>query len=83
MRTWQLQEAASRLSEVVKQAAKEGPQGIAVRGETRAIVVSSADFTRLKQPRQSFTEFMRRSPLHGVELDMKRKQTRTRDADVS
>lgn len=83
MKTWQLQEAKARLSEVVKKAAKEGPQGITVHGEATAVVVSSADFKRLKQPRQGFTEFMRRSPLHGVELDLKRDQTPTRKADVS
>lgn len=82
MKIWQLQEAKARLSEVVKMASKEGPQSITVHGEETAIVVSSADFKRLKQPRRSFTEFMRRSPLHGVELDLKRKQTRTRKTDV-
>lgn len=36
MRTWQLQEAKARLSEVVKQASKECPQTITMRGEPTA-----------------------------------------------
>ena len=33
MATWQLQEAKSKFSEMVKRALSEGPQGITVRGE--------------------------------------------------
>jgi prevent-host-death family protein len=38
MRTWQLQDAKARLSEVVKRAEKEGPQGITVHGHSTAKV---------------------------------------------
>jgi len=51
MRTWQLQEAKARLSEVIKQASKEGPQTITMRGETTAVVISKDEYERLKQPR--------------------------------
>lgn len=82
MKTWQLQEAKARLSEVIK-AAKEGPQNITVHGESTAVVLSSAEYERLKQPRGSFVEFMRRSPLLGLELDLRRKQTLTRESDIA
>ena len=39
MGDWQLQEAKARLSEVIKKAAKEGPQKITVRGERMAVVI--------------------------------------------
>ena len=78
MRTWQLQEAKARLSEVIKQASKEGPQTITMRGEPTAVVISKDEYERLKQPRGSFVEFMRRSPLYGVDLDLKRDRTLTR-----
>ncbi|HLQ25168.1 MAG TPA: type II toxin-antitoxin system Phd/YefM family antitoxin [Acidiferrobacterales bacterium] len=83
MGAWQLQEAKARLSEVIKKAAKEGPQSITVRGQPAAVVISSEEYQKLKRPRGSFVKFMRRSPLYGVELDLKREQTRTRKADIA
>ena len=83
MSTWQLQEAKARLSEVIKKATKEGPQSITVHGESTAVVISQGDYERLKHPRGSFVEFMRQSPLYGLELDLKREQTLTREADVA
>ena len=83
MSTWQLQAAKARLSEVIKKATKEGPQSITVRGEQTAIVISTEEYERLKHPRGSFVEFMRHSPLYGVELDLRRAQTLTREADVA
>lgn len=83
MRIWQLQEAKARLSEVIKQASKEGPQTITMRGEPTAIVISRNDYDRLKHPRGSFVDFMRKSPLYGIELALKREQTLTRKTDIS
>jgi prevent-host-death family protein len=71
------------LSEVIKKAAKEGPQSITVHGESTAVVISQKAYDRLKHPRGSFVEFMRHSPLYGLELDLKREQTLTREADVA
>ena len=70
MRTWQLQEAKARLSEVIKQASKEGPQTITMRGEPTAVVISKDEYERLKHPRGSFVDFMRKSPLYGVDLEL-------------
>ncbi len=83
MRTWQLQEAKARLTEVIKQASKEGPQTITMRGEPTAVVISRDEYERLKRPKGSFVEFMRKSPLYGADLDLERKQTSTRKADIS
>jgi len=83
MRTWQLQEAKARLSKVIKQASKEGPQTITMRGEPTAVVISKNEYERLKQPKGSFIDFMRKSPLYGLELDLKREQTLTREANIS
>ncbi|MDA8090083.1 MAG: type II toxin-antitoxin system Phd/YefM family antitoxin [Nitrospiraceae bacterium] len=83
MRTWQLQEAKARLSEVIKQAKKEGPQTITMRGEPTAVVLSKDEYERLKHPKGSFVDFMRKSPLYGVDIDLKREQTLTRESDIS
>jgi len=72
MSRWQLQEAKARLSEVVKRATKEGPQKITVYGKQAAVVISNEEYERLKHPKDSFVQFMRRSPLYGLELDLSR-----------
>lgn len=72
MSNWQLQEAKARLSEVVKKAAQEGPQHITLHGEPTAVVLSEADYQRLKKRPQRFVDFIRSSPLKGVELDLTR-----------
>ncbi len=83
MGTWQLQEAKARLSEVIKKAAKEGPQQITIHGEPTAVVISSKEYERLRHPKGSFVQFMRHSPLYGLEVDLRREQTVTREAEVA
>jgi prevent-host-death family protein len=48
MSAWKLETAKARLSEVVRQAAVDGPQTITVRGAPSAIVLSPSDYQRLK-----------------------------------
>ena len=61
MKTWQMQDAKSRLSEVVKLAELQGPQDITVHGRSVAVVVSKATFDRLSGQRASLLEFMQAS----------------------
>jgi len=68
---WQLQEAKSRFSEVIKRTAN-APQTITVRGEETAVIISVAKYKNLTQPKMSLFEFMQNSPLKGVELDLER-----------
>ena len=79
MRSWQLQEAKAKLSEVVKSSQSEGPQEISVRGEPAAVVVSKAEYDRLRRKKPSLLEFMRRSPLLGLELEFEREPSLSRD----
>ena len=81
-RTWQLQEAKARLSEVVKTAVKEGPQEITVRGETAAVLLSEKDYARLAKPKPDFVEFLRRSPLAGVDLRVARDSSTERSVEL-
>lgn len=80
MQTWQLQEAKAQLSELVKCCQRDGPQEISVRGEAAAVVLSRRDFDRLRQTRhRSLVEFLRKSPLRGVELDLERPKSLVRN----
>jgi prevent-host-death family protein len=79
MRTWQMQDAKARLSEVVKQAEQAGPQGITVHGRAVAVVLSRAEYDRLAGTGDTLVDFLRRSPLAGaddVKLERDRSLTR-------
>ena len=72
---WQLQEAKNRFSEVVDRALKRGPQTVTRRGVEAVVVVAADEFRRLTAPAGSLVEFLRSSPLVGIDLDV------TRDPD--
>jgi len=82
-KTWQLQEAKARLSEVIKKASKEGPQTITMRGEPTAVIISREEFEQLKHTKESFVDFIRRSPLYGEDVDLNREQSMTREIKFS
>ncbi|MBX7253590.1 MAG: type II toxin-antitoxin system Phd/YefM family antitoxin [Candidatus Promineofilum sp.] len=72
MRTWQLQEAKNKLSQVVDEAIAAGPQVITRHGQEVAIVISSEDFRSLTAERESLVDFLQRSPLLGEDIDLSR-----------
>ncbi|MDP9314622.1 MAG: type II toxin-antitoxin system Phd/YefM family antitoxin [Chloroflexota bacterium] len=78
-RIWQLQEAKNKLSELVDEALTEGPQVITKRGVETAIVLSYADYRKLLLNQQKLSDFFRESPLAGVELDLTRDMSPTRE----
>ena len=61
VRTWQVQEAKTHPSELVRDTERAGPQAITWHG--REVVLSRADYARLTGAGQSLVEFMQRSPL--------------------
>lgn len=79
MQTWQLQEAKTHFSKLIKNASLEGPQLITLHGETTAIVLSKKDYEKLAQPKPSFVEFIRTSPLLNTSLDIKRNKSPNRN----
>lgn len=80
MHAWQMQEAKSRLSEVVKAAGSHGPQEITVHGRSVAVVLSRSDFDKLSGTGESLVAFIRRSPLFGDEdIDFSRDNSLTRE----
>ncbi len=82
MKQWQLQEAKARFSELLRSASKDGPQEITVRGKPEAVIISASEFQRLKKRKPRFVEFMRSSPLKGVELDLTRDKSPMREVDL-
>lgn len=75
MQTWQLQEAKSKFSEVVKRANTEGPQEITVHGQPAAVVLSIAEFAKLNAaipPEPSWLDVLRSAKLVDGELVIER-----------
>ena len=68
-RKWQLQEAKNRFSRVVEEALLHGPQTVTRHGEETVVVLSIKDYRKLlREPTDSFADFMLRSPLRGSGL---------------
>jgi antitoxin Phd len=65
---WQIQDAKNKLSEVIARALKDGPQLITRHGEKAVVVVSYAEYERLRKSQGKLSEFFKASPLAGVEL---------------
>lgn len=78
MKTWQFQDAKAKFSEVVKSAQSKRPQNITVHGEPVAVLISRRDYLKLFNPKLSFVELMRSSPLAGSDPEITREQTATR-----
>ncbi len=79
---WQLQEAKNRFSEMVNDALQHGPQTVTRHGEETVIVLSIKDYQKLIKPKTSLYEFLRNSPLRGIELDLTRDKSLPRDVDL-
>ena len=71
-RTWALQDAKNRFSEVVNRAGNEGPQTITRRGKPTAVVLSMQDYRRSTARKGDLVSFFRNSPLRGVSLNLAR-----------
>lgn len=82
MNVWQLQEAKAHLSKVIKEATKHGPQEITLRGEPVVVILSIKDYEKLSNPKPSFVEFMRQSPLTTVKIHIKRDPSLAREIDI-
>lgn len=77
-KAWQLQEAKAKLSQVIDNANKNGPQSITCRGQLCAVVLSNEDYHRLKGSQPNLVEFLRRSPLMDCELTITRDKSTLR-----
>jgi prevent-host-death family protein len=73
--SWQIQSAKARFSEVFRKARNEGPQRITRQGKEGVVMIAEEQYDRLvgksRQPK-SLVEFLRNSPLRGVNLERDR-----------
>lgn len=82
---WQVQTAKARFSEIFRRARNEGPQRITRQGKEGVVMVAEEAFDQLTgrshQPR-SLVEFFRKSPMVGVDLDLRRQHDSERDIEL-
>ena len=62
MATWQVQNAKTKLSEVIERARAEGPQMITKHGKERAVVLSIEDYRVLAAHRPDFKSYLLDGP---------------------
>ena len=82
MERWQLQDAKNRFSEVVEKALRSGPQVVTRRGVKTVIIMSLKEYLKLTKRKTNLVEFLRESPLKGIELDLERDKNLARDVDL-
>ena len=71
---WLLRDAKARFSELVRRARSEGPQCVTVHGRDEVVVISAAEFRRLKgdPSGEALIAAMQASPHRDIDLDPKR-----------
>jgi len=85
MKTWKLEDAKNRFSELVRRTLAAGPQRVTRGGRDAVIVMSAADYERLVAA-EPLVDFLRQSPFADVlrrgELDLERSRDTGRDVAV-
>lgn len=68
VKTWPLQDAKNRLSELLDTAHHHGAQTITRHGKAVAVVISAEDYDRL-HPRETLANILRECPVKGWMID--------------
>lgn len=78
-KVWPLNEAKANFEEVVQCALAEGPQIVSRHDQDVVVVISCSDYDRLRQGKPSLVDFLRNSPLRGMDFDGERPRDLPRD----
>ena len=68
-KSWALQDAKNRFSEVVDTAIRIGPQHVTRRGSPAVVILSESDYQRLTRGDSDLVKFFADSPLRGLDLE--------------
>lgn len=80
--TWQLQEAKSKFSQLVDRAMHDKPQIVTRHGNNSVVVLSYEQYKRITMHDTALVEFLRNSPLMGLELDSIRNKDLPREIKI-
>ncbi len=79
---WQLQDAKNKFSNLVDRAHQEGPQIVTKHGEESVVVLAIEDYKKLNRVKSGLVSFFKKSPLSGLNLDLSRDKSRSRDIEL-
>lgn len=79
---WQLQDAKSKLSELVDRALTQGAQIITRRGRKAVVVLPYAEYERLTRGSGGLAKYLLSSPLAGSDLAVERNQDLPREIGI-
>ena len=74
----QLQEAKAKFSKFINNIEKESIS-ITVHGEERAVLISKKEFDKITNKSNSLFNFLRNSPLLGIDINLQRDKTKNRE----
>jgi prevent-host-death family protein len=81
MATWQVQDAGTRLAEVIERACTEGPQTIMSHGAARAVILSIEEYTTLAAQRPDFKAHLLGGPKY-ARFSIRRNRDVGRDVPI-
>lgn len=79
---WQLQEAKSKFSQLVELAMHDRPQIVTRHGDNSVVVLSYEQYKKITRHETELVEFLRNSPLMGLELDSIRNKDLPREIKI-
>jgi len=82
-RAWQLQEAKNKFSNLVECAQNDGPQIVTKHGKAAVVIISADDYRKLARPKTNLHQFLRKSPMSDLDLDLYRDKKKPRDISLS
>lgn len=75
---WTVAQAKAKLSRVIDEAQKRGPQTITKNGRRAVVVVAAEEWERRTRPSGTLADFFAASPLRGSGLKVRRVKDRLR-----
>ncbi|MDL1973914.1 MAG: type II toxin-antitoxin system Phd/YefM family antitoxin [Deltaproteobacteria bacterium] len=79
---WQLQEAKNKFSNLVEKAQHDGPQFVTKHGKESVVILAIEDYQKLSRPKSDLLSFFKNSPLSGINLDLARDKSPSRDIEL-
>ena len=71
-KSWQLQEAKNKFSEIVDRVLNDGPQFVSRHGKIEVVIIAVEEYRKLAKPKTSLVKFFQGSPLKGIDIDLGR-----------
>jgi prevent-host-death family protein len=81
-RSWQVQEAKAKFSELIQETTSSGYQTITKNGKPVAYVISKEEFEAYVKPSKSLIDVFDACPYPEIDFDVDRIQDKTRDFDL-